>query len=141
MAAFAAWIPDDLTKAMQPTTRVAPSTQSRIITWVCAFSPLIALLLLLTVSLHVRYHYGGWPDHAIDNFPAGLLGIHYLFFLGSMIFAAVGAIPVWILCVCIRPLRLTVAEHFLQTLIFILAWGLHILVISGAGKSLTWLLD
>jgi hypothetical protein len=102
---------------------------------------LLALLFLLTISLHVRYHYGGWPNQAIDNFPTALLRIHFLFFLGSIILAAVGAIPVWILCVSIPSLRLTIWEHLLEVVTFLVTWGLHILVISGAGMSLTWFLD
>jgi hypothetical protein len=94
------------------------------------------------MSLHVRHAYGGWPDHAIDNFPAGLLEMHFFLFFAATAFAMLVAIPLWIVCVCIRSLRLTFHEHLLQVGTFIGTSALYVAVITYfPGMWLTWFLD
>jgi len=94
------------------------------------------------MSLHVRLAYGHWPEHAIDHFPTVALKSHDVLFALSMAFAMFGAIPLWVVFLCFRRLRLSFLEHVLQVVLFLVGWFIHFFLdASPGGEWMTWCYD
>jgi len=124
------------------TSEQAKPARRRWFTWFCALAPLIALLFFITMSLHVRVSFGKWPEHAVHHFSSVSLQVHQLVFVLSMFFAMFGAIPLWLLFLCFRSLRLKLPEHLLQVVSFVVGWSIHyFLYASPGGEWMTWCYD
>src|SRR5712671_6882761 len=112
------------------------------VTWLCALAPWIALFFFITMSLHVRASFGKWPQQSVHHFDSVSLQIHQLVFLLSTFFALFGAIPLWLLSLCFRSLRLLFRNHFLQVVLFIAGWSVHFFLYSSSGGEwMTWYFD
>src|SRR5438094_849366 len=111
-------------------------------TWIAALSPVLALGVFATTALHVRLAFGHWPMEAVDRSPTVLLGLHQFIFAVVFFFAVFAAIPIWLLLLFFRPLRLGAVSHIIQALVLAIGWVALFwgpMVVSPTYVS--WLLD
>src|SRR5262245_53795785 len=123
---------------------IAPTTERRrpLLTWLCMISPFVLGLTYVTMGLHVRLGLGHWPRPMWENYQTLPYRIHEGAFLIILLFTVFAAIPLWIVFLCIRRLRLSWRSHIAQVVVYGLGW----LVILVAGKHdptpfTEWFLD
>lgn len=127
----------DITVTARP-----PANPWRAPTWLCALSPLLALALLGSTALHMRWAFGGWPTNAVDDPPTFLLSLHQVASVTAYLLCPFVATPLWAVLLCFRHLRLGFPTHLIQALV--LTGGLATLVSLPAlvpAKYFTWMLD
>ena len=113
------------------------------IAWLCAVSPYVLLLVVITFGIHVRLGLGHWPTPMTEDYQTWSFRMHEHVLMGCLIFSIYGAGPLWILCLLIRPLRPSGRSTvFAQLAVCALGW----LLIFGFLKFdpttySSWLLD
>jgi len=113
------------------------------ITWFCAALPLVAFLAFLSMALHIRLSMGGWPNDALEikDMSPGL-ALHDFFFDVMFLFGGFAAVPLWLILLCFRPLRISARIHVIQAGILFL--GLFMLwggMVNLPPEWVTWFLD
>ena len=123
------------------TNRTAYATKSVPI-WLAALSPGLALAVFATTALHVRLALGYWPMDAIDRSPTVSLDLHQFIFAVVFFFGIFAAVPIWLLLLCFRPLRLDMLSHLVQASVLVVGW---LVLIWGPmmvpPKYIAWFLD
>ena len=112
-------------------------------TWFCAALPFIAILVFLSMALHVRLSIGHWPKDALEIKDMSLsLALHDRLFAAMFFFGGFGSAPLWLILLCFRPLRISVRTHVIQAGILFLGlitlWGG---MMGLPPEWVTWLLD
>ena len=122
----------------------APRTRSRWkgVSWLCALSSPVLVVALVVYVAHTRLALGHWPiPHT--RYDLGLLyDFHVLLFGCVYLFADFGAVPLWLLCVLIPPLRPRGHDWWRQPAIFLGSWALIVLAAFLDPTTFTaWFLD
>jgi len=113
------------------------------VTWFCAALPLVALLIFVSMALHVRLSMGRWPNDALEikDMSPGL-ALHDFVFAAMLLFGGFGAVPLWLILLCFRPLRISARTHVIQAGVLLLGtltlWGG---MMSLPPECVTWFLD
>ena len=94
-----------------------------LVTWALALSPLLLLFEIISLALHVRMGLGHWPKPMIENYGTAAFDWHALTVIGFGVFTTYAAIPLGLLCLCFRPLRITRRTHLIQAGVFAAGWG------------------
>ena len=113
-------------------------------TWFCALSPILVLFAFVTLAMHTRFAVGYWPNQSVDNARSisFLYWLHTGVFLATTGFAVLVAIPVWLCCLFVPSLRLSIRTHAIQSLSYGIGWGLFfLLAVSAPAQWITWFLD
>ena len=101
-----------------------------LLTWLCMISPFVLGLAYVTMGLHIRLGLGHWPKPMVENYQTLAFRIHEGAFFVVMLFTVFAAVPLWVVFLCFRRLRLSWRAHAAQALTYGLGW----LVILVAGK-------
>ena len=110
-------------------------------TWFPVITPLIYLLLYVSLAAHCRWVVGHWPQPMIENVNVSSYKIHEAI-LNLFMYAVFLSIPVWIITLFIKKFRITFKIHLLQFIIFGLGILLIILAFRLDPTSFTeWFLD
>jgi hypothetical protein len=114
-----------------------------VMTWFCTALPLITFLVFLTMAVHVRLSLGHWPTDAIETKDMSLgLAFHEFIWIVMLFLGGFAAVPLWLILLFFRPLRISFQTHVVQALIlaltsFILWGGLSLL----PSHWVTWFID
>ena len=93
-----------------------------VILWVLMLSPLLLSLNLLLLAAHVRIALGHWPTPMVESYSSAAFRWHAQGVLCFGIFAAYGALPLWILALCFKRLRRRPGVHLAQLACFLMGW-------------------
>ena len=111
-------------------------------TWTLVLSPLLLLLLFLTLAMHVRLALGHWPTPMIENFNTVAYSRHEQLFIWVALFTVYAAIPLWLVALCFRVFRISLKTHLIQAGVYALGWALIALYgFIDPGKFTEWFLD
>ncbi len=111
-------------------------------TWLAAISPSLALAVFATAAAQVRLALGHWPMEAVDHSPTVLLSLHQFLCSVACVLGVFAAIPVWLLLLCFRPVRLGFTSQVVQAVVLGVGWLVFFwgpMVVSP--KYLSWFFD
>jgi hypothetical protein len=109
--------------------------------WPLVLSPLVLLLVLVSLAVHIRIGLGHWPIPFQDDYHSGAYRLHEKLLPGFFI-AAIVALPIWLVLLCFRPLRRPWQWHLLQAGAYLLGWGLIALYVTwDPWRFCEWLAD
>ena len=94
------------------------------VSWACALSSAALFLLAICLAAHVRLGLGHWPRPMWEDYRTPAFDLHWIVLIGVGFFAVYGAIPFWLLCVCLRRLRCSKKAHFAQAAAYVVGWCL-----------------
>jgi hypothetical protein len=99
------------------------------ITWVLAVTPVIFLLVAVSLALHVRLGLGHWPEFG-EHYRTSVFHFHegVLVVFG---FLAMSSVALWLLALCFKPLQISVTAHIIQAFVYAGGWGLVVLFWNG----------
>lgn len=93
----AATIPSQLP---QPIERRYPQ-----IAWSFALSPIVLLLIIVTLAVHIRLGLGHWPTPVYENYRTPASVLHMQVLQKTLDFSAYFAGPLWLICLLVPQLR------------------------------------
>jgi hypothetical protein len=93
-------------------------------------SPWVLFVLVAAMAVHVRLGLGHWPKPMVEDYRTLAYKIHDDMIGCVFLFGIYVALPLWLIFLCFRRLRLSLAVHLLQLLVFGCGW----LAIYFAGK-------
>ena len=99
-------------------------------TWLCVVAPWILLLLIVALAVHVRLGLGHWPKPMVEDYHTLACKLHDDIIGCMFLFSVYAALPLWLIFLCFRRLRISLGVHILQFVVFGCGW----LVIYLAGK-------
>jgi hypothetical protein len=111
-------------------------------TWLMVCSPLLLLLVFIALAVHVRAGLGHWPAPMLENYDTPAFRVHgqVLGWVGFL--TVLAAIPLWLLMLCFRPLRISLKTHLIQAGVYVAGWVLiYLYVAVDPGRFLEWFLD
>lgn len=125
---------------MEP--RKAPSWRWKLPTWACVLTPFLLLAVAVSLAVHVRLGLGHWPEPMREDYVAPTFQVHMYLLYGTVICALYSVVPVWMLLLCARPLRLSFWTHAMQFAVYAAGWGLIGLFCAlDPWRFFTWLAD
>lgn len=78
----------------------------------------------------------------VENYSSPAFMLHSLAVVWFGAFAAYGAIPLWLLCLCFRRFRLPRRTHWFQVGVFVIGWGCVIAYLKWDPQEfVVWFLD
>ena len=100
------------------------------------------LLVYLTLGIHIRLGLGHWPVPMIEDYRSPAFLVHEVVLLVWLYCALFGAMPLWLLCLLIRPLQPSRRVAVTQLLTFGVGWLLIAAVLIFDPTTLSaWFLD
>ena len=110
-------------------------------TWICAFSSLVLLALILSLAVHLRLGLGHWPQSMDEDYSTAAFKVHEAVVYFVAHFAIFMAIPLWPVLLLFKRFRAGVRTHLVQSAIFSAGWILIYLFFKYDPTSFsTWLL-
>lgn len=112
--------------------------------WLLMFTPAGALLLFVSVALHLRIGLGRWPTYASGEYQTAAFQVHEQLFNVFLGFTIWGAIPLWLVLVCMQRFRPAWSWKRVlgQLLLFLTGWMLIALFIGlNPSGIVNWYLD
>ena len=114
----------------------------RSVSWALVFSPIVLLLVFVTLAAHVRIGLGHWPKPMWEDYSTPAYTAHLLVFVGVALFTVYAAIPLWLLAICLPWFRISLKTHLAQAGTYAAGWGLIALYAKlDFGWFVTWFLD
>lgn len=112
-------------------------------TWLCVLTPVILLLVFITLALHVRIGLGHWPQPMIEDYRTEAYYRHQELFRLTAYATFYGALPCWMLLIIAFPrLRGSARLHLGQAGVYAAGWALiGIYCVIDPGRFIEWLLD
>ena len=97
----------------------------KVVTWALMLTPALLLLVFFTLAVHVRIGLGHWPTSMVENYHATAYVMHERAFLWIGCFTVWGAIPLWLVLVCIQRFRplWSWKLHLVQAATYAAGWG------------------
>jgi magnesium-transporting ATPase (P-type) len=111
-------------------------------TWLVVCSPVLLLLVFIALAVHVRVGLGHWPTPMLEHYDTAAYRAHALALIWVIFFTVFAAIPLWLLMLCFRPLRISLKTHLIQAGVYVAGWVL--IIMYGAvdpGRFLEWFFD
>lgn len=113
-----------------------------LLTWALVLSPVLLLVLFLTLAVHVRLGLGHWPKPMRENYHTAAYSSHEHIFTLFALVTVYGAVPLWLLLLFFRPFRISLRTHLIQAGIYALGWGLIAIYTAwDPGQFTEWFLD
>jgi hypothetical protein len=123
-------------------TNCQSQRKTSLLTWALVLTRLLLLLIFLTLAAHVSIGLGHWPTPMWENYQTIAYTAHEQFFVWFALFTVYAAIPLWLLALCFRPLRISRRTHLLQAGAYAAGWGFIALYATwDPGRFTEWFLD
>lgn len=113
-----------------------------VLAWTSGLSSAVFFVLAISLAIHVRVGLGHWPEPMRESYRTSAYEFHETALVWAAMFVLYAAIPLWVLCVSIRPLRSTARVHLIQAGIYVMGWGLVVgfLALDPFG-FVSWFMD
>ena len=114
----------------------------RIISWICALSPILTIGLFTTLGVHVWMGLGRWPIPT-EGYSSTLFHFHTMAVMLWCVAAFFGAPPVWVAGVIVGWRHPGMLRTFgLQVIVFAIGWALiYTMAVWNPGGFVEWFWD
>jgi hypothetical protein len=123
----------------------SPTARKRFpqLAWACAISPVILLLVFITMGIHMRLGLGHWPTPMFESYDAWAFRLHGDILQICLIFVILAAGPLWLVCLLIRPLRPSWPREAVSQLVtYAIGWLLILGTLAFDPTTFSeWILD
>lgn len=120
----------------------APKKQRPSWTWICSLSSFLLLLTFVSMAFHIRLGLGHWPTPMTENYHTTAFRTHEHVLIAVLLFTVYAAVPLWVVCLCFRRLRLSRRAHVMKAAVYGLGWLLILLASKYDPTTFTeWFLD
>lgn len=112
------------------------------VTWALMLTPLVLLSHVLCLAVHFRLGLGHWPVTMHEQYNTAAFDWHrrIVFWFGE--FTIYAALPLFLLALCFRPLRISRQTHFVQAGVYLAGCGLVLaFMVWDPLGFIGWLLD
>jgi len=112
--------------------------------WLLMLTPFLLLLVFLALVAHVRIGLGHWPEPMVENYQTAAFRAHHGAVIWFGCFTIWGALPLWLVLVCIQRFRRSWSWklHVLQAAVYAVGWcAIAAYAAWDPGRFVDWYLD
>jgi hypothetical protein len=112
------------------------------LTWACASSPVLLLMIWIAMAIHLRLGLGHWPKPMVEDYKTFAFDVHEMILILVGYFAVFIALPLGLILVCFKRFRGPMSLHIRQAATFVVGWALIVLFARLDPTTFTdWFMD